>query len=173
MHPTQQVVHGCTSHLCVWRAVVAKILTLPVAAAVLLVACGEAVPPSAGPAAEIAAPPLPLKRGFYVSDETDCGAASNATTSVLRRDGYGGARYSCTFVQIRRIDDTRFEVTEECKELFVEHPAVGTEVVLWTLSGDSRYTRRKPDGAVDEARHCEQASLPEPFGDTDISDILQ
>lgn len=68
---------------------------------------------------------LPLKRGFYVSDDTDCGAASSATTSLLHRGGYGGARYSCTFVQIGRIDDTRFEVTEECTELFVGIPPSG------------------------------------------------
>lgn len=43
---------------------------------------------------------LPLQPGFYVSTDTPCESASNATLLLKRRDGLGGARDFCRFTAI-------------------------------------------------------------------------
>jgi hypothetical protein len=45
---------------------------------------------------------LPLKHGYYVDSDTPCGQASNATTTLLRREGIGGARDFCEFKKIEQ-----------------------------------------------------------------------
>lgn len=138
-------------------------------AATLLAACTRA--PSAAPVGTSApSASLPLQRGFYVSQDTRCDAASNATLSLLGADGYGGARYFCRFEHVEAASPTQFQVTEACAELFVEEPAGETQLVQWTLHDDRSFTRRHA-GGEDHARFCEQASLPEPWRDNDISDV--
>lgn len=141
-----------------------------IGAATLLAACTPA--PSAAPGdVPTASASLPLQRGFYVSQDAECGAASNATLSLLGPDGYGGARYFCRFEHIEAGSATQFRVTESCAELFVEEPPEETQVVQWTLHGDRSYTRRHADGE-DQGKYCEQHSLPEPWRDNDISDVI-
>lgn len=57
---------------------------------------------------------LPLQAGFYVSSDTTCDKASNATLLLLQKEGIGGARYFCNFTKISKLDFKRFDVEEEC-----------------------------------------------------------
>lgn len=148
----------------------------------LLGACGQSVSSDAGTAAD-AAPAatqagdarvdeLPLKRGFYVASDTPCEQASNATLLLLRRDGIGGARDSCDFVQIEHVGDTTYRVTERCADLMDPNSAE-TSVVTWEIPDDASFTTVREGGSSGGARHCEQSRLPDPWRDNDISDVTR
>lgn len=63
---------------------------MPMLLLTCLVACSQDTAPPANEAEAITA--LPLKRGYYVASNIPCARASNATISLLRRNGLGGAR---------------------------------------------------------------------------------
>lgn len=115
---------------------------------------------------------LPLKRGFYVASDTPCGNASNATLSLLRRDGIGGARDFCEFTKIAKIAATTYHVTEKCGDLQAGPESEQTGTVVWTIASDNRFTRKSSDGWESSARYCAQSSLPEDWRNNDISDLI-
>lgn len=132
----------------------------------------EAQPMQAGAAVR----GLPLRTGFYVSSDTACANASNATLMLVRRDGYNGARYSCDFKTVEKTDATSYRVTEQCSELGGfggDSPEPWTSTVRYEVPNDSRFTARQDDGSASAARYCPQSSLPEPWRDNDISDIVK
>lgn len=144
------------------------------AATLLLVACGKtsttaddapaaAGASTAGEGAATRVNELPLKRGFYVSADTACGQASNATLLLLRRDGLNGARDSCDFASIEQTGPQSFRVVEQCE---------AAESVVWQVPDESSFSTRSESGWERSFRHCEQSSLPDPWRDNDISDIL-
>ena len=156
-------------------------LTMPaMVTAVLLGACGQGgesravaapeAPPRADAAGERVAE-LPLKRGFYVASDTACEQASNATLLLLRRDGTGGARDSCDFTQIERVGPKTYRVTERCTDLMDRSGDAQTLVITWEIPDDASFSRQSDDGEPRAARHCEQSRLPDPWRDSDISDI--
>lgn len=112
---------------------------------------------------------LPLPLGFYVSSDTPCGEASNATLVLLHREGLNGAREFCHFATLERTGTTTFRATESCSAL-----GTGEEwsiTVEWEILGPTAFRRRSEEGWVSEFRFCEQPSLPEPWRDNDISEF--
>lgn len=120
---------------------------------------------------------LPLKRGFYVASDTPCGQASNATLSLLRRDGFTvSGRDFCEFVKIEKTGATSYRVTEECSsggEAWGSEEQKDTSVVAWEIPNDTSYKRKSDSGWESSARYCAQSSLPEPWRDNDISDLIK
>jgi hypothetical protein len=120
---------------------------------------------------------LPLKRGFYVVSDTPCGRASNATLSLLRRDGFTvSGRDFCEFVKIEKTGATGYRVTEECSsggEAWGTEEQKDTSVVTWEIPGDTQFRRKSDSGWESSARYCAQSSLPEPWRDNDISDLVK
>jgi hypothetical protein len=114
---------------------------------------------------------LPLRRGFYVSSDTSCGQASNATLMLLGREGYG----LCTFSKVEKLAENQFRVTERCTD---NGPAWGrpeeieVSQVRWTIESSTAFSRLREDGDRMGWRFCEQKSLPDPWRDNDIRDIL-
>lgn len=53
---------------------------------------------------------LPLKRGYYVASDVACSEASNATVALLPRDGVGGARDFCAFINIEPVEPSTYRV---------------------------------------------------------------
>jgi len=110
---------------------------------------------------------LPLKRGYYVMADTPCREASNATIALVRRDGIS----ECGFTRIESLGEDRYRVHQYC------HPREPVEPVEYVLAGDDRY--RIGEDATDEYgqptgfRICAQRSLPDPWRDNDISDVLE
>ena len=129
----------------------------------------EAVPAKAQ-AATIAA--LPLKRGYYVESDTPCGQASNATTTLLRREGIGGARDFCEFKKIEQTGPNTFRVTEACGDL-QENAPPETSVTTYTLKGDTAFTSKSASGWEHSARYCAQSSMPPDWRANDISDVTR
>ena len=127
----------------------------------------EAVPAKAQ-AATIAA--LPLKRGYYVESDTPCGQASNATTTLLRREGIGGARDFCEFKKIEQTGPNTYRVTEACGDL-QDNAAPETSTSLYTLTGDTAFTAKSEHGWERNARYCAQSSMPPDWRENDISDV--
>jgi hypothetical protein len=127
----------------------------------------EAVPAKAQ-AATIAA--LPLKRGYYVESDTPCGQASNATTSLLRREGIGGARDFCEFKKIEQTGPNTYRVTEACGDLQDSAPPE-TSASIYTLTGDTAFTAKSEHGWERSARYCAQSSMPPDWRANDISDV--
>ena len=118
-----------------------------------------ATPPA--PAAEAATlDALPLKRGYYVSTDTACGAASRATLALVRGDGIS----ECGFERSEALGGDRYRVTQVCDE------DTGPETVEYRLQGDQHY-RMVGEHWESEFRYCPQPSLPEDYRDNDISDL--
>jgi len=152
--------------------------SLPWMAAVLtLSGCdsGSGASPATAPpsvTATTATETLPLTRGFYVSTDTPCGDASNATLLLLRRDALSGARDICHFARIERLGPTTFRIAEHCTTTFGDDGVDDTSIVTWEILGPDRFRRISDAGWTREARFCEQSSLPEWFRDNDISDLI-
>ena len=132
--------------------------------AVGLAACGQGV-------AADATATLPLKRGYYVSSDTPCGQASNATTLLLRREGIGGARDFCEFRTIEQTAPNTYRVTEACGDLQDSAPPE-TSTSIYTLTGDTAFTAKSEHGWERSARYCAQSSMPADWRANDISDII-
>ena len=127
----------------------------------------EAVPAKAQ-AATIAA--LPLKRGYYVESDTPCGQASNANTTLLRREGIGGARDFCEFKKIEQTGPNTYRVTEACGDLQDSAPPE-TSTSIYTLTGDTAFTSKSEHGWERSARYCAQSSMPPDWRANDIGDV--
>lgn len=127
----------------------------------------ESVPVKAQ-AATIAA--LPLKRGYYVESDTPCGQASNATTTLLRRNGIGGARDFCEFKKIEQTGPNTYRVTEACGDLQDSAPPE-TSTSIYTITGDTAFTAKSEHGWERSARYCAQSSMPPDWRANDISDV--
>jgi len=120
---------------------------------------------------------LPLKRGFYVSSDTPCGRASNATLSLLSREGFTVAgRDFCAFLKIEKTGATTYRVTEECSsggEAWGSEEHKETQIVAWEIPNDASHSRKNENtGWESSARYCAQSSLPEPWRDNDIRDLI-
>lgn len=130
-------------------------------------AAPEAVPAKAQ-AATIAA--LPLKRGYYVESDTPCSQAANATTTLLHRNGIGGARDFCEFRKIEQTGPNTYRVTEACGDLQDNAPPE-TSTSIYTLKGDTAFTAKSEHGWERSARYCAQSSMPPDWRANDISDV--
>ncbi len=129
------------------------------------------------PTATTSVKTLPLKRGFYVDSDTPCGQASNATLSLLGRDGFSvSGRDFCAFKRIEKTGATSYRVTEECSSggaAWGTEEQKDTQVVTWDIANDTSIKRKnESSGWQSSARYCAQPSLPEPWRDNDISDLI-
>jgi hypothetical protein len=124
------------------------------------------------PCAAAAQAPLPLDRGYYVAEGTPCGRASNATLQLLRRDGIGGARDFCRFLRIEPAGPNRYRVTQSCGEMQGGGPAE-TMTVTYETPSRTAYRMTSTDGWSAAARLCTQSSLPAPWRNNDIRDLVR
>lgn len=109
---------------------------------------------------------LPLRRGFYVSSDTDCGEASNATLALLHATGLNSAREDCSFDAIVPLGGGRYRTTDHCA-------VIGTGDVIgygadWEVLSDRDFRRTLASGEVTRMRWCEQSSLPEAWRMIDL-----
>ena len=114
---------------------------------------------------------LPLKRGFYVATDTPCDQASNATLLLVTSEGINSARTVCTFRTIHQTGRDTYRTTEACFDIQGDEPP-DIRAATYTLKGDERFTVRADHGWKSSARYCPQWSLPEPWRDNDISDLI-
>lgn len=126
----------------------------------------------AAPAQAQAVTALPLKRGYYVTIDTPCGQASNATVMLLRRDGIGGSRDFCEFKTIEQTGANSYRITEACGD-FQDSGPREPSVTLYTLKGDTAFTSKSEAGWERSARYCAQSSMPADFRANDISDVTR
>lgn len=115
---------------------------------------------------------LPLRRGYYVADDTPCDEASNATVALLRRNGIGGARDFCAFTKIEQIGPASYRVTQSCEDLQSSGPP-DISVVTYTVTGDSSFSSMSEHGWEYRARYCAQSSMPPDWRQNDISDAIR
>lgn len=130
---------------------------------------GLAMAPGGDPVAT-----LPLKPGFYVSSDTPCGQASNATLQLLGKQGFGGSRDNCVFKSIEKIGPARYRVTEECSsggEAWGTEEELSHSVTLYDIPDSKSYSATGDGGYKSSARYCPQSSLPEPWRDNDIGGL--
>lgn len=109
---------------------------------------------------------LPLRRGFYVSSDTDCCEASNATLALLHATGLNSAREDCSFDAIVSLGGGRYRTIDHCA-------VIGTGDVIghgadWEVLSDLDFRRTLASGEVIRMRWCEQSSLPEAWRMIDL-----
>lgn len=152
-----------------WKRGSARALAVGLALAVSSGCAGEGpTQPGAasGSATADAVTALPLPLGFYVSSDTPCGEASNATLALLHRDGLNGAREFCRFAALDPTGPSTFRAVESCSSIVSGEEWSVT--VDWEILGPASFRRKSAEGWVSEFRFCEQPSLPEPWRDNDI-----
>jgi hypothetical protein len=141
---------------------------LPGLICALAAGCGGSPAETAGSAAS-ALTALPLQHGYYVASDTACGDASNATLMLVSADGINSSRTFCDYASVEQTGATQYRVALSCTDINGDPPE--------TLAGD--YDIPDPgrfsyvlEGSDDRAgyRHCEQASLPDPWRDNDLGD---
>jgi hypothetical protein len=143
------------------------------ASAVLIATCGTSAAGAGGdPAAAPAVTELPVRRGFYVASDTACDAASHATLLLKRRDGFNGARDSCDFRTIERTGPRSYRVSVQCADHGADTDSAGTQIVEWEVPDTASFTLKRHAGRERSYRHCEQSSLPDPWRDNDVSDLI-
>lgn len=130
-------------------------------AVVETVAAATAAPASAPEKATATVKALPLRRGFYVSADTPCNQASNATLRLVTREGVNWARDICTFKKIEKTGATSYRVTDSCSD----------EPTTYEVPNETSFTVKYEGGSESSARYCAQSTLPDPWRDNDISDI--
>lgn len=113
---------------------------------------------------------LPLKRGYYVSADTPCARASNATVVLLRREGVGGAQDFCEFKRIEQVGASSYRVTESCADL--RGGDAQTSIVTYELLSERSFKSKSEQGWEHSARFCEQSSMPADWQENDISDVV-
>ena len=109
---------------------------------------------------------LPLRRGFYVADDTPCSQASNATLNLLRRNAMGAARDLCEFANIERAGPTRYRVRESCRE-------DASQSVVYEIRSPTSFVRVDARGNRYGARFCKQGELPSPWRTNKINDLIR
>ena len=118
---------------------------------------------------------LPLRLGFYVASDVSCAGASNATLLLLHRDGINTSRVPCDFERVEQVDAGRYSVTTRCVEggaAWGTEEQVDISTSTYEILDETSFRTISEDGWETTARHCAQSSLPEPWRDNDISDIL-
>lgn len=114
---------------------------------------------------------LPLKRGFYVVSDTACGQASNATLLLVHRDGINGSRSACDFEVIEQAGPTSYRAVAVCMNIQGGEAESSTNVYEIPDATRFSYGAEGRDYRS-HFRYCEQSSLPVPWRDNDISDLL-
>lgn len=110
---------------------------------------------------------LPLTPGFYVSSDTACADASNATLSLVRPTGINVAQVDCTISAIDQTGPTSFSVTDACVELS-SGSALAAQATLYDIPDDKTYGYLDGTTVVSQSRFCPQKDLPEPWRSNDI-----
>jgi hypothetical protein len=108
---------------------------------------------------------LPLKRGFYVASGTPCGNASNATLMLVPRESINWSRDVCTFSGIQKIGPTSYRLSARCSD-------GGPSTMTFEVPSDTAFTLNYEGGGDSSVRYCEQSSLPDPWRDNDVSDLM-
>lgn len=147
-------------------------------------------PGSAGAAAEVAASAgeapaaearvvdrLPLQPGYYVSTDTPCAKASNASLHVMREDGsgYGGYTtppYFCRFVRIEQTGPSSYRVTETCESAYGDDEEAPVSVSSYEISSQTSYRAKNGDGWESSSRRCPRRELPALWRESDIGDFV-
>jgi hypothetical protein len=115
---------------------------------------------------------LPLQRGYYVSSDTPCEQASNATLNLFRGDRMAAAHAQCRIVEQKKDRDGWYWVTESCKDL---RGGAGAKPEKLTQSykviSRTEYILKNRFGEF-RSRYCPQSSLPEPWRKIDLSDVI-
>lgn len=112
---------------------------------------------------------LPLARGFYVDAGVGCAGASNATLALLKKDGLNSSRTDCAFTGLTDRGDGTIAFTEHCSEIGTDS-SYDSEGMLEIL-GPDRF-RLFGEGWETTFQHCPQDSLPEPWRNNDIADLI-
>jgi len=103
---------------------------------------------------------VPLKPGFYVDADTQCGNASNASMLLVGRTGIWGNREQCSYRKVEH-KGTSYRVTQKCGR--------STSTATIEVIGDSAFR----SAVLGDKRYCPQNQLPEPWRDNDISKLIK
>lgn len=135
--------------------------------AMILAACSNPAPePASASAAYERVQSIPLKPGYYVTTDTACGQASNATVSLFKGDGFSAW---CETQSIDRVGPQTYRLVQSCSD--PREPQPYEMETVYELKGDSAYVE-KGEGWSREARFCPQSQMPDPFDTNDISEFL-
>lgn len=113
---------------------------------------------------------LPLRLGYYVADGTACDKATDATLTLLRKDGYGGARFICTYGKIEKTGPASYRVEESCKEMggFGGERPIQKSKRIYHVPDDASFISKSDAGWENKSRYCPQQTLPAPWKDNAI-----
>ena len=112
---------------------------------------------------------LPLQRGYYVSADTPCGAASAATLVLVGFSGIGTEQAFDKFKHVEKIGPATYRVT--AARIDQSGGTNGTSVSEYEINSPSSY-RQKNEFGMFAMRFCSQPSLPAPWRANDIKALI-
>lgn len=156
----------CMPRSCIWACIVSMMIT----------ACSSSnhsnPTPFETPTAVLqpATLDVPLRRGFYVSSDTACEQASNATLGLLHARGLNSARNDCVFISVQPAGNRRYRIVERCGEIGSEEAFFTTS--LWEILSYESFRRDTETGRTSEMRYCKQGALPVPWQGIDLRSAI-
>jgi hypothetical protein len=111
---------------------------------------------------------LPIERGYYVSADTPCGDASNATINLYTGKRFGSAHEECRSPTVKRLNDGSFEITESCRDTQGRGGPWQSEKTTYRVKNRTEFTMTDAYARY-EYRLCRQQELPEPWRSTAMS----
>ncbi len=119
----------------------------------------------------LAGPPsdLPLDRGYYVSADTPCAEASNATIQLVGRATFNWPQQACAIADVALDTGTLYNVALDC-EATADFPAERLNVIL-DVPDPQHYALSFEGEAGAPMQYCAQAALPDPWRTNDISAV--
>jgi hypothetical protein len=113
---------------------------------------------------------LPLEQGYFVSNDTPCAEASNATLQLVTRHEFNWSQQGCAIAEVTPRDSTTFAVALDCEET-TDFPAERLNVTL-TVPDPQHFGVSYSGEPPSQMHYCAQFELPEPWSTNDLSGFI-
>jgi hypothetical protein len=117
-----------------------------------------------------AADSLPIQPGYYVSIDTPCQKASNATMTLYNGISFGDSHVECRKASTRKLTDGSYQITRQCKDMQGNGGHWETFTAKYTVVSQTELIVTNSFGRF-HYRYCSQSDLPAPWNTVDLKSI--
>lgn len=121
-------------------------------------------------AAAAEADSLPIKRGYYVENDTPCQRASNATITLYNGVSFANAHVDCRKPSTRKLTGDSYQIVEQCRDVQGHGGPWRLFTTNYTVLSQTEFTMTTKYGKA-SYRYCAQSDLPEPWRTIDLRSI--
>ena len=119
-----------------------------------------------------AADTLPIQPGYYVSTDTPCQKASNATLTLFDGVSFGNAHAECRKPSIKKLPDASYQLTRQCRDMQVDGTPWQKITENYAVVSPSEVIETNSFGKF-QYRYCKQSDLPDPWNAVDLKSTIK